>query len=174
MFKSIVVAFDGSAHASRALDIGAEMAAGYEAPLGIIYVIDKSNLRIPDEMRRMIEVEYLSDPKPRALIDLRSAPSALVSRMAQAGSESVNTAFEYADWLIGHAEDCARRDGATDIESRITEGDPAEQVVDFARERNADLIICGSRGMGKLKSALLGSVSNRILHLAEASCLTVK
>jgi nucleotide-binding universal stress UspA family protein len=174
MFKSIVVAFDGSAHASRALDIGAEMSSQFEAPLGIIYVIDKSSMQIPDEMRTMIEVEHIGDPRPRALVDLQSAPSALVSRMAQVGSDSVNTAFEYADWLIGHAEECARRDGATGIESRVAEGDPAEQVVDFARQRDADLIVSGCRGMGRVKSALLGSVSSRILHLSEASCLTVK
>ena len=174
MFKSIVVAFDGSAHASRALDIGAEMASRFEAPLGIIYVIDKSAMRIPEEMRKMIEVERLSDPRPRALVDLQTAPSAMVSRMAQVGSESVNAAFEYADWLVAHAEDCARRDGASEVESHVAEGDPAEQIVDFARERNADLIVCGCRGLGKMKSALLGSVSSRILHLAEANCLTVK
>ena len=41
-------------------------------------------------------------------------------------------------------------------------------------ERGADLIICGSRGFGRLKSVLLGSVSQKITQLAECSCLTVK
>jgi nucleotide-binding universal stress UspA family protein len=35
MFKSIVVAFDGSAHASRALETAAKLAAREQAPLGV-------------------------------------------------------------------------------------------------------------------------------------------
>ena len=53
-------------------------------------------------------------------------------------------------------------------------GNPAEEVAAFARDRNADLIISGSRGFGKFKSPLLGSTSHKIAQLAECSCLTVK
>lgn len=174
MFKSIVVAFDGSEHASRALDIGADLARENGASLGIVYVIDKSAFHIPDDIHRMGEVERIIDPKPRSLVDFANAPAAMTSTMAQVGSDSLQAMFQYADWLIEHAEECARRDGASDIETRVAEGNPAEQVVAFARERGADLIVCGSRGMGRLKSALLGSTSSRIIHLAECSCLTVK
>lgn len=174
MFNSIVVAFDGSSHASRALDIGADLAREQGASLGIIYVIDKSVLHLPDEIRRAGEAEHVIDPRPRATIDFGSAPVAMTSSMSQAGSDSLAAMIQYADWLMEHAGDCARRDGASNVETRVSEGDPAEEVVAYARHRNADLIVCGSRGMGRLKSALLGSTSGKIIHLAECSCLTVK
>jgi nucleotide-binding universal stress UspA family protein len=47
-------------------------------------------------------------------------------------------------------------------------------VVAFAIDRNADLIVCGSRGFGRMKSLLLGSTSHKIAQLAQCSCLTVK
>ena len=40
MFDSIVVAYDGSASAERALEAGSKLAAGKQARLGIVYVID--------------------------------------------------------------------------------------------------------------------------------------
>ena len=49
-----------------------------------------------------------------------------------------------------------------DIDARAVLGSPAEEVVDYAKARNADLIICGSRGFGRLKSLLLGSTSQRL------------
>ncbi len=58
MFRSIVVAFDGSLHASRALEIGATLAGQEQIPLGIIYAIDASQMKIPDEMRKMGEIEH--------------------------------------------------------------------------------------------------------------------
>ena len=174
MFKSIVVAFDGSDHASRALDIGAEMAKQLDARLGIVYVIDKSMLHIPDEMRRMGEAEHVIDPRPRSLIDFENAPAAMMTTMSQAHSDSMTAMYQYADWLISHAEDSARREGAKDVETQITEGEPADEIVAFARQRKADLIVSGSRGFGRVKSALLGSTSSKIAHLADCSCLTVK
>ena len=52
MFKSIVVAFDGSAHAGKALEIGATLAAQEQAALGIIYVVDASHMEISPEIRK--------------------------------------------------------------------------------------------------------------------------
>ena len=53
------------------------------------------------------------------------------------------------------------------------QGHPAEAIVHYANEHNDDLIVMGSRGRGAFKSFLLGSVSNRTLHYANASVLIV-
>ena len=174
MFKSIVVAFDGSTLARRALDIGAELASQNAASLGIIYIIDSSNMRIPEEMRKMGEVEHLIDPAPRTVVNLENAPASMMSTMAQANADSQAAMFRYADFLVEQAGTSAREAGVADVDVKTELGDPAEEIVAYARDRKADLIISGCRGFGKLKSLLLGSVSHKIAQLAECSCLTVK
>ncbi len=44
MFKSIIVAYDGSDHANRALEIGIDLAKKYDAKLDIVEVIDTAML----------------------------------------------------------------------------------------------------------------------------------
>ncbi len=174
MFKSIVVAFDGSVHSSKALETGASLAGQLKIPLGIIYVIDASHMRIPDEMREMGEIEHIIEPMPSMRVNLENAPENLVSTMVRASTDSEKAMFQYADFLAQEARASAKNHGAEDVEARAVLGDPAEEIVAFARDRNADLIICGSRGFGRLKSLLLGSTSHKITQLAECSCLTVK
>ena len=174
MFKSIVVGFDGSIHSSRALEIGAELAARDDSELGIVYAIDSSNMLIPEEVRKMGEIEHIIEPKPKMLVNFENAPATMMSSMAQAHEESERSMFQYADFLLEQADQIARHAGATRIETRAVVDNPAEALVAFAGDRKADLIITGSRGFGKVKSLLLGSTSHKVAQLAECSCLTVR
>lgn len=56
----------------------------------------------------------------------------------------------------------------------VKEGDPKTSVLEAAKETNADLIIMGSRGLGKLQSILSNSVSQYVFQLTERSMLLVK
>jgi nucleotide-binding universal stress UspA family protein len=174
MFKSIVVAFDGSLHSSRALEIGAMLAARDQVALGIIYVIDAGHMQIPTEMRKMGEVEHIIEPMPRMVIDFEEAPVNLVNTMAQNSVDSEKAMLQYADFLVEQARMSAQEYGAQDVDVRTVLGSPADEVVAFARDRKADLIVCGRRGFGRLKSLLLGSTSHKIAQLAECSCLTAR
>ena len=58
-------------------------------------------------------------------------------------------------------------------DTEILEGNPAEQIVELARARNAPLIVVGSRGLGAVTGALLGSVSSAIIHRADRPVLVV-
>lgn len=49
------------------------------------------------------------------------------------------------------------------------EGDPASVIVSFAKQNEIDLIVMGTRGLGAIKGALLGSVSQEVLQRAECS-----
>jgi nucleotide-binding universal stress UspA family protein len=61
--------------------------------------------------------------------------------------------------------------------SLIVRGDvgarPAHEVVEAAREVDADLIVVGSRGLGAISGLLLGSVAHRLLHIAPCPVLVV-
>jgi len=48
------------------------------------------------------------------------------------------------------------------------------EIVEAARRLRSDLIVMGSRGMGKVGQALLGSVANHVLHHAPCPTLVVK
>lgn len=50
---------------------------------------------------------------------------------------------------------------------------PAHEVVDLARKTDADLIVAGSRGQSPVAGLLLGSVTNRLLHIAPCPVLVV-
>ena len=50
------------------------------------------------------------------------------------------------------------------ITTRLLDGDPPRELLRAAREGDCDLIVMGARGRGRLTTALLGSVSNGVMH----------
>ncbi|HEX2291956.1 MAG TPA: universal stress protein [Gaiellaceae bacterium] len=56
----------------------------------------------------------------------------------------------------------------------VLEGDPAQAVIDFAQAREADLIVVGSRGLGRVAGVVLGSVSKEIAQRADRPVLVAK
>ncbi|MEO1670016.1 MAG: universal stress protein [Cyanobacteria bacterium J06631_2] len=57
---------------------------------------------------------------------------------------------------------------------KVEEGEPKVTVLKVAQEVDADLIIMGSRGLGKLQSILSNSVSQYVFQLTDRSMLLVK
>ena len=54
-----------------------------------------------------------------------------------------------------------------------TNKDPADLIAAVAREVDADLIVVGTRGHGRVAGMLLGSVTQRLLHVAPCPVLAV-
>jgi nucleotide-binding universal stress UspA family protein len=50
---------------------------------------------------------------------------------------------------------------------------PAHEIADLAREEGADLIVLGTRGHSAISGLLLGSVTQRLLHVAPCPVLAV-
>ena len=60
------------------------------------------------------------------------------------------------------------------VSSRVEEGEVKTTVLRVAQEIDADLIIMGSRGLGKLQSILSNSVSQYVFQLTDRSMLLIK
>lgn len=56
----------------------------------------------------------------------------------------------------------------------VAMGDPAHTIIDILERFQCDLIVMGASGMSTLRSAILGSVSNEVLHAAGVPVMIVK
>lgn len=60
------------------------------------------------------------------------------------------------------------------LESLILYGDPAEELMHFAKEKGCDVIVIGSSGKGMVKRTVLGSVSTKVALQAQCSVYIVR
>lgn len=78
-----------------------------------------------------------------------------------------------SDQILAHAEERARRAGVSDVHRHAGWGDPAEVIIETAQRLNADTIVVGRRGRGRLAGLLLGSVSQKVASLAPCVVIMV-
>ena len=150
MVETLLVPTDGSDHADKAVALAADIASRYGAGIILLYVLsDPGSGRVPGEIRELARLEHVRITEH----DIR-----------QTG----------ANELLNNAEIQARDHGATRIEQVIEEGDPTRRILALAEARGADMIVMGSRGVGDLQGLLLGSVSHKVGHLAQCTCITVR
>jgi nucleotide-binding universal stress UspA family protein len=60
------------------------------------------------------------------------------------------------------------------ISKEILEGSPAEQIINVANVRKSELIVMGSRGLGKLAGLVLGSQSQKVVSHAPCPVMIVR
>jgi nucleotide-binding universal stress UspA family protein len=78
---------------------------------------------------------------------------------------------EILDKAIAEARN-ATGQAAAEIHPHVVEGNPAQALLDLAK--GADLLVVGSRGHGGFTGALLGSVSQHIVHHAPCPVVVVR
>lgn len=98
----------------------------------------------------------------------------LTSVSGEFGSAEVLKALEDAgrqavDDVIGRAEDA----GLRSVEASVLSGTPARAILDYADERDIDLIAMGTHGRTGLERYFLGSVTEKIVRIADVPVLTV-
>lgn len=81
-----------------------------------------------------------------------------------------NDSLDAANELLAELESSCERLASTDWESDLQQGAPGEAITRVAESRDADEIVIGTHGHGRLRSAL-GSVATDVLH--RASCPVV-
>ena len=55
----------------------------------------------------------------------------------------------------------------------VTSGTPVDEILRAARRQQADLIVIGMRGVGRVARMLLGSTTDRVLRRARIPVLAV-
>ncbi len=61
-----------------------------------------------------------------------------------------------------------------EIHTELIEGDSAEAIIEVAKTRNSDVIVMGSRGLGRLAGLVLGSTSQKVVSHAPCPVLIVR
>lgn len=59
-------------------------------------------------------------------------------------------------------------------ECEVAKGDPAHTIIDIAERFACDMVVMGARGNSALRSAMMGSVSNEVLHASPVPVVIVK
>lgn len=95
---------------------------------------------------------YIGDPYMQSAIDARLKDS----------QEILQKALEAVGELSG------------EVHTELLEGSPAEAIVNVATNRQSDVIVIGSRGLGRLAGALLGSTSQKVISHAPCPVLVVR
>ena len=73
---------------------------------------------------------------------------------------------------LGEAVDYVKTELMPDFDVRA--GHPARVIVEYAKEREADLIVMGTHGRTGLRRMLMGSVAEMVMRRARCPVLTVK
>ena len=147
MYSKILVPYDGSSGAERALMQAAELAKLCDSQLIVVTVYrHHSMLEASLSMVR-------GSLEPGGNLD---------ETMRQAARDA-------ADYAKSHARDA----GVEKVSAFIKAGPPARTIVQMAKEKECDLIVLGSRGLGATEGYLLGSVSHKVTGLAHCPVLVV-
>lgn len=145
----LLIAYDGSDSSKHALARAGALFPGAKAFIGIVW-----------------------EPTP-----VLSAPGALgtIDPLDIESQERVDKAVnETAHRVAGEGVEAAKAAGL-DPEAKVTEDAPTwHGIVSLADEVDADVIVVGSRGHGRMRSALLGSVSQGVLHHAHRAVLVLR
>lgn len=142
--KRIIVATDGSKNSKDAVDLAISVARAAKAELVIANVV------------------YL--PPTASATGASEAIGTLYKDMRKEGERIVSEAAKLAE------------DGGVRATTKIIDNNrsPSWAIIKFSNDGKFDLIVVGTRGLGGVKKALLGSVANALAHYSKCSVLIVK
>lgn len=106
------------------------------------------------------------------VIHVSSVPAGFTGDMMFTPAVSPEDELRRVNKLLKEAEEAAR--GIVRFKAELAYGAPGPVILEYAREYGCDLIVLGSRGLGKLREMLLGSVSHHVAQHATVPVLIVK
>ena len=171
--ERLLVSYDGSDHAKKALELACDMATKFGAALKLAHVLEPGGS--PQCLRAGIQFERL-DTETRRAIEEAEAPIPPVAAGMYGLWPTISDGVldKVGEELLAGAARLATTRGVGEIDSVLLDGDPARAILKTAEEDRADMIVMGMRGVGELEGLLLGSVSYKVNHLAPCACITVR
>ena len=145
----VLVAFDGSPHASAAVDLLGRLGLPRSPVVTLLHVVETHDY-------------VISRLRTTGGSQLRGLANEVIQARKQAGAR-----------MLEKARRALKRSEVT-ADTLVAEGHPAEAVLDVAERSRADLVVMGSRGLTGMKRLLLGSVSHKVVRHAPCSVLVVK
>lgn len=143
--KKIIFCTDFSENSGPARDYAMQFAKAFDAQLIVFHVVNSRPLGYPLFEERI----------PVDLAELQRT-------IEQSAREELDTIVsEYGKELA-------------DVTAFFRTGEPAVEVVRFADEENADLIVLGTHGWTGFKHLLLGSTAENVVRSAKCAVLTVR
>jgi len=91
----------------------------------------------------------------------------------QVSAQDMSTKLEEGGKILAEAVKSLNID-PSQVNPRLKQGDPKDVVLQVAEEEDSDLIIIGSRALGRLESILKNSVSQYVFQLTSRPMLLVK
>ena len=143
-YRTILVGTDGSNSSFRAVEAAARLSADTEATLVLVTAYYPMR-----ERDRLSAADQLGD----------------LAYKVQGATP--------AEDALRAARERAVAAGATEIEEIAVQGDAVDVLVKAAKERKADLLVVGNRGLNSLAGRILGSVPANLSHRAPCDILIV-
>ena len=75
--------------------------------------------------------------------------------------------------ILSKCSEFATKKGLS-INTKQLQGNPGSTILDFCKKEKCDIIVMGSRGLGKFKELVLGSVSSKVVHHSPSPVMIVK
>jgi nucleotide-binding universal stress UspA family protein len=144
----ILLALDGSKEADAATRAAVEISNATSSELHVVYSLNT-------ELWRSYPGQIIPNTREEDLEDLEESKR-------KAGA-----------WIDRQAERI-RAEGAKVEEVHLAFGKPDEAIVKLGEELEAGLIVTGSRGLGGVRRALMGSVSDSVVRHAHCPVLVVR
>lgn len=145
-YKKILVPYDGSDHAKKALVQAIALA---DAGKGTLYVASVCNI-----------VSVMSN-----FDQVSIAEGCLTTQLSQDLEKQCRADLEEAKSVIPEG---------IPAETLFEVGSPGPVLLQMAEDIGSDLIVMGSRGLGPLKGIFMGSVSSYLVSRAKCPVLIVK
>lgn len=151
--KTIIVGYDGTAPAERALQRAAEYARAFAANVVVVSVAAPQPLA------------DVGAPGAFGLLPYYSYPAEELGQTAERDEQLWEQHRERVQALFSDAE--------LEVEFAGVAGEPAQELLDAAEQRQADLIVVGTHEPGFLERLFGGSVSQDVARRARCDVLIV-
>ena len=164
--KKILYATDLSENARYAFAYAASLADLYKAAITIIHVLPEVSDLLDKNVIGYISAERWEEIKAQ---HFKEAKEALIGKRRE--HQAVQAALHHFSETVKKEQE---GDGFKTDEVIVVRGNPVEEIIKHAEERNCDLIVMGTRGHGTLADAMLGSTARRVIRRSKMPVLVVR